>query len=72
MKDVAKVQLFGIIEDKIFIEFSTKKLATLGLTPQAIFDTVGKQNVVVGAGAIETGADKVQVRVTGAFKGADA
>lgn len=69
---VAKVQLFGVIEDKIFVEFSTKKLATLGLTPQAIFDTVGRQNAVVGAGAIETGADKVQIRVTGAFKGADA
>lgn len=72
VKDVAKVQLFGVTEDKIFIEFSTRKLATLGLTPQAIFDTVGKQNAVVGAGAIETGADKVQIRVTGAFKGVDA
>jgi multidrug efflux pump subunit AcrB len=72
VKDVAKVQLFGVTEDKIFVEFSTRKLATLGLTPQAIFDTVAKQNAVSATGAVETGADKVQIRVTGALAGADA
>ena len=72
VKDVAKVQLFGVVQDRIFIEFSTKKLATLGLTPQAILENVAKQNAVNGTGAIETSADKVQLRVTGAFSGADA
>ena len=51
---------------------NTAKLATLGLTPQAIFDQVAKQNAINGTGATETGADKVQIRVTGAFKGVDA
>ena len=66
---VAKVDIVGVREQRIFIEFSHRKLATLGITPQTIFDSVARQNAVTPAGTIETSADRIDVRVTGAFKG---
>jgi multidrug efflux pump subunit AcrB len=47
--DVNKVDIIGERPEKIFIEFSHAKLATLGVTPQQIFDSVAKQNAVVVA-----------------------
>jgi multidrug efflux pump len=68
-KGVAKVDIVGVREQRIFIEFSHRKLATLGITPQAIFDSVARQNAVTPAGTVETSADRIDVRVTGAFRG---
>ena len=45
--DVNKVDIIGERPQKIFIEFSHAKLATLGVTPQQIFDSVARQNAVV-------------------------
>ena len=70
--DVNKVDIIGERPQKIFIEFSHAKLATLGITPQQIFDSVAKQNAVVSGGSVDTSADRINVRVTGAFSGADA
>ena len=44
---VTKVNLYGAQEERIFVEFSHAKLATLGITPQALFDSLAKQNNVV-------------------------
>ena len=70
--DVNKVDIIGERPQKIFIEFSHAKLATLGITPQQIFDSVAKQNAVVSGGSVDTSADRINVRVTGAFSGAEA
>ncbi len=70
--DVNKVDIIGERPQKIFIEFSHGKLATLGLTPQQIFDSVAKQNTVVSGGSVDTSADRINLRVTGAFSGVDA
>ncbi len=70
--NVNKVDIIGERPEKIFIEFSHAKLATLGVTPQQIFDSVAKQNAVVSGGSVDTSSDRVHVRVTGAFSGVDA
>jgi multidrug efflux pump len=70
--DVNKVDIIGERPQKIFIEFSHAKLATLGLTPQQIFDSVARQNTVVSGGSVDTSADRINLRVTGAFSGVDA
>ncbi len=67
--DVNKVDIIGERPQKIFIEFSHAKLATLGVTPQQIFDSVARQNAVVSGGAIDTTADRIHLRVTGGFSG---
>ncbi|MGD9510696.1 MAG: efflux RND transporter permease subunit [Geminicoccaceae bacterium] len=66
---VAKVDIVGVRNQRIFIEFSHRKLATLGITPQTIFESVARQNAVTAAGTVETSADRIDIRVTGAFKG---
>jgi multidrug efflux pump len=70
--NVNKVDIIGERPQRIFIEFSHVKLATLGVTPQQIFDSVARQNAVVSGGSIDTTADRINLRVTGAFTGAEA
>src|ERR1700748_3892376 len=69
---VTKVDIYGTQDEKIFVEFSHAKLATLGITPQALFDSLAKQNNVVPAGTVETSSQRVPLRVTGALDGARA
>jgi multidrug efflux pump subunit AcrB len=69
---VNKVDLIGVQPEKIFIEFSHAKLATLGISPQQIFDSVARQNAVIAGGSVDTSADRIHLRVTGAFSGAEA
>jgi len=72
VKDVTKVNLYGTQDEKIFVEFSNAKLATLGVTTDEIFRSLARQNAVVPAGVVETAATRVPLRVTGAFDGAKA
>src|ERR1700757_4494158 len=69
---VTKVDLYGIQDQRIFVEFSHAKLATLGITPQALFDSLAKQNNVTPAGTVETSSQRVPLRVTGALDGVKA
>jgi multidrug efflux pump len=69
---VNKVDLIGDRPQKIFIEFSHTKLATLGVTPQQIFDSVAQQNAIVSGGSVDTASDRINLRVTGAFSGVEA
>ncbi|HZR75428.1 efflux RND transporter permease subunit [Bradyrhizobium sp.] len=69
---VTKVDIYGTQDEKIYVEFSHAKLATLGITPQALFDSLAKQNNVVPAGTVETSAQRVPLRVTGALDGVKA
>src|SRR5438477_348431 len=70
--NVNKVDIIGEQPEKIFIELSHAKLATLGITPQQIFDGVARQNAVTSGGSVDTSADRINLRVTGAFSGPDA
>ncbi|MBB5049678.1 multidrug efflux pump subunit AcrB [Rhodopseudomonas rhenobacensis] len=69
---VTKVNIYGTQDERIFVEFSHAKLATLGVTPQALFDSLAKQNAVVPAGTVETASQRVPLRVSGALDGAKA
>jgi multidrug efflux pump len=69
---VTKVDIYGTQDEKIFVEFSHAKLATLGITTQALFDSLAKQNNVVPAGTVETSSQRVPLRVTGALDGVKA
>jgi multidrug efflux pump subunit AcrB len=70
VKDVTKVNLYGTQDEKIYVEFSHVKLATLGVTTDQIFQSLARQNAVVPAGVVETTAQRVPLRVTGALDGA--
>ncbi|MEN9688393.1 MAG: hypothetical protein RI998_390, partial [Pseudomonadota bacterium] len=68
VKDVSKVELFGVQDEKIFIEIPQKRLAQLGLDMNAVLGQLGQQNAVESAGVIQTPTDLVQVRVAGQFE----
>src|SRR5690349_11660455 len=72
VKDVTKVNLYGTQDEKIYVEFSNAKLATLGVTTDQIFQSLARQNAVVPAGIVEASAQRVPLRVTGALDGAKA
>ncbi len=71
IKDVEKVDIVGDLSEKIYVEISHRKLTTLGISPQQIFQSVERQNAIVPAGKIETSNDRVFVRVDGAFNAVD-
>ncbi|MDP2029473.1 MAG: efflux RND transporter permease subunit [Thiobacillus sp.] len=64
---VGKVELFGVVEEKIYIEMPTEKLATLGITPQQISRAVQEQNGVVASGRVENEVLSIPLRVSGAY-----
>src|SRR5207248_5397159 len=64
--DVTKVDLFGVQDQNIFIEFSHARLAMLGVPVDQILDVVRNQNAVVSAGTIETKGKRMSIRVDGA------
>ena len=69
--DVAKVELFGVQAEKIFVEISHKRLAQLGLDLNQVLAQLAAQNAVEGAGVFNAGSQNLQVRVPGAFKSLD-
>ena len=68
VKDVGKVELIGLQDEKIWIELSNTKLATLGLPLIAVQQALEAQNAVAAAGFFETPSDRIQLRVTGRFE----
>ncbi|MGD9772572.1 efflux RND transporter permease subunit [Diaphorobacter sp.] len=67
VKDVAKVEQFGVQEERVWVEVSQKRLAQLGLDFNAVLQQLGAQNAVESAGVIQSPQDMVQVRVDGQF-----
>ena len=67
VKDVAKVEQFGVQDEKIWVEVSQKRLAQMGLDFNSVLQQLGAQNAVESAGAVNTPQDVVQVRVGGQF-----
>lgn len=62
---VAKVELFGVQDEKIDIEFSQKKFSQLGVPFEAIISQLSSQNAIEGTGVLTTSSDNLQVRVSG-------
>ncbi|WP_423416409.1 efflux RND transporter permease subunit [Hyphomicrobium sp. B1] len=64
---VKKVDILGERPERIYVEFSYAKLATLGISARTIFDALNRQNVVTAAGSVDTNGPQVFVRVEGAY-----
>ncbi|HHA1315332.1 TPA: efflux RND transporter permease subunit [Enterobacter kobei] len=64
---VKKVNIIGEQAERIYIAFSHDRLATLGLSPQDIFNALNNQNALKAAGSIETRGAQMFIRLDGAF-----
>lgn len=71
VKDTGKVELIGLQDEKIWIELSNLKLATLGLPLAAVQQALEAQNAVAAASFFETPSERVQLRVSGRFQSVD-
>jgi len=65
--DVKRVELIGVQNEKIYIDVSPNRLASLGITPQQVAEALQKQNAVNPAGFVETDSDRIRLRVSGGF-----
>lgn len=65
--DVSKIELLGAQDERIFVEFSMKELASLGIDRSALISALQAQNVIRPSGTIQTGREDLSVRVSGAF-----
>jgi multidrug efflux pump subunit AcrB len=65
---VAKVELFGVQDEKLYVEISQQRLAQLGLDFNQVLQQLGQQNAVESAGTMQTPVDVLQVRVAGQFQ----
>jgi multidrug efflux pump subunit AcrB len=68
LPDVSKVEVLGAQDEQIFVEFSMKQLASLGIDRSALIVALQAQNIVRPAGTIQTGNEALSVRVSGAFR----
>ncbi|WP_407284307.1 efflux RND transporter permease subunit [Raoultella ornithinolytica] len=64
---VKKVNIIGEQAERIYISFSHERLATMGLSPQDIFNALNSQNALTPAGSIETRGAQIFIRLDGAF-----
>ena len=64
---VKKVNIVGEQSERIYVEFSHERLATLGISPQDVFATLNSQNALTPAGSVETKGPEVFIRLDGAF-----
>ena len=69
--DVAKVQLFGVQSQKVWVELSQKRAAEMGVDVSGVISQLNAQNAVQGSGVVDSGTQNVQVRVAGAFQSVD-
>ncbi|MDR2250407.1 efflux RND transporter permease subunit [Acinetobacter sp.] len=71
VKDVSKVELIGLQDQKIWIEISNTKAVQLGIPLSAIQEALQKQNSMASAGFFETSTDRIQIRVSGHLQSVD-
>src|SRR6201997_2625646 len=67
VQDVGKVDILGAQGEVIFLEFSTRKIAALGLDTRSIMSSLQAQNAVAPSGVFQEGQERISVRVNGAF-----
>ncbi|MDW4550787.1 efflux RND transporter permease subunit [Defluviimonas sp. D31] len=71
LPDSGKVEIYGTRDEAIYLEFSTERLAALGLNQQAVQATLAAQNAILPSGVIDAGPEQVLVRTGGQFSGTE-
>lgn len=68
VKDLGKVQMIGAQNEVIYLNFSTRKLAALGLDQRQVVQSLQAQNAVTPSGVVEAGPERISVRTSGNFR----
>lgn len=70
--DVAKVTIWGVQQQQVFVEISRAKMAQLGISLDSIYATLDKQNMVQGAGYVDVGPEYIRINPSGAISSIEA
>ncbi|HGM5579242.1 TPA: efflux RND transporter permease subunit [Pseudomonas putida] len=65
--NIGKIELVGTQDEVLYLNFSTRKLAALGIDQRQVMQALQSQNAVTPAGVIEAGPERISVRTTGQF-----
>jgi len=68
VKDVSKAEFLGTQDERIYVEFSTQRLAELGMDRMELIRALVTQNAVIPSGVIQTKNEAVLMDVTGRFQ----
>ena len=68
LPDISKIDVLGAQDERVYVEFSTEQLAGLGIDRAALIAALEAQNAVTPQGVVQTGDEKILVRVSGAFR----
>lgn len=67
LPDVGRVELHGEPQERIYVEYQSARLATLGINPTLIVQTIRDTNTIAPAGIIDLEAERIRIDVTGTF-----
>lgn len=70
--DVAKIDLIGQQDEKIYIEFDPRRLGGLGIDQREVLESLRAQNAVAPSGVLQTDAERILLQVSGQFASEDA
>ncbi|NNH55353.1 efflux RND transporter permease subunit [Rhizobium laguerreae] len=65
--NVGKVDVVGAQDEAIYLEFSTRQIAALGIDQQSVIQTLQAQNAVTQSGFVDAGPERIALRVSGQF-----
>ncbi len=65
--NVGKVDVIGAQDEAIYLEFSTRQIAALGIDQQSVIQTLQAQNAVTQSGFVDAGPERIALRVSGQF-----
>jgi len=67
VENAGSVEILGAQDEVIYLEFSTRQLAAMGLSMQQVVSTLQDQNAVSPSGVLQAGPERISVRVGGQF-----
>ena len=68
LKGVETIELFGVQQERIFLDVSNTRLARLGIQPNVIVDTLRAQNLILPGGVINADGQNIIIEPSGAFR----
>ncbi len=68
LRDISKIDVIGAQDERIYVEFSTERMAGLGLDRAALIAALNAQNAVSPTGTVQTDQERILIRVSGAFE----
>ena len=69
--DVAKVDIYGAQDERIFVDYENERLAELGVAPLQLRSILKSVNIVIPGGDVRAGAERIALEPTGAFESID-